>query len=195
MCLKPRAPMTPPPKNKVTSVVRTRSLCRFASTGGLPESALDRFQKKSFPSSIPMSVTMPVTCVVRISAFDNLVTRAFCKPMMKQSTMTVAGTNSHSWCSRLLPSRPKHTSSVASSMSGNAYSLCRRSRRPQLTRTAEHAAPARNDSRAPRPSSISQRLPRARLSAMADTTPDMCEVYWCTARKPPALVAPAIKAR
>jgi hypothetical protein len=28
-----------------------------------------------------------------------------------------------------------------------------------------------------------------------ETMPDMCEVYCCTARKPPALTAPAVKVR
>ena len=43
-----------------------------------------------------MSVTMPVTCVVRISAFDSLEITAFCGPIMKHSSSTVAGTNSPS---------------------------------------------------------------------------------------------------
>ncbi|MNT56706.1 hypothetical protein D3C72_1940290 [compost metagenome] len=132
---------------------------------------------------------------MRISAFESLVIMAFCSPMMKHSSITVAGTNSHWCCPRLPPIRPKHSSSPASSASGSAYSLCSRWRRPQLTSTAEHAAPPRNDSSAPTPSSTSAKLPSARLSAMAETTPDICEVYCCTARKPPALMAPATKQR
>jgi len=46
---------------------------------------------------MPISVTMPVRWVVRISAFEGLVIMAFCSPMMKHSSITVAGTNSH-WC-------------------------------------------------------------------------------------------------
>ncbi|MNY69187.1 hypothetical protein D3C86_2070860 [compost metagenome] len=38
-------------------------------------------------------------------------------------------------------------------------------------------------------------MPSARLSAIEDTMPVMCEVYCCTARKPPALAAPAMNAR
>lgn len=34
---------------------------------------------------------MPVMCVLRITAFDSLVTIAFCSPMMKHS-MTAVGT-------------------------------------------------------------------------------------------------------
>ncbi len=44
---------------------------------------------------MPISVTIPVMWVVRISAWEILVIMAFCRPMMKHSTITVAGTNSH----------------------------------------------------------------------------------------------------
>ena len=57
---------------------------------------------------------------------------------------------------------------------------------------AEDAAPARNDSSAAGRNTTSK-PPTARWSAIIETMPDMCEVYCCTARKPPALTAPATK--
>ena len=58
---------------------------------------------------------------------------------------------------------------------------------------AEDAAPARKDSSAARPRNTTSKPPTARWSAIIETMPDMCEVYCCTARKPPALTAPATK--
>ena len=76
-----------------------------------------------------MSVMVPVRWVVRISALEILVISAFCKPMMKHSNMTVAGTNSPSIVDSRAPSRPKPSSSSASISSGSAYSLYRPRRR------------------------------------------------------------------
>ncbi|MNT81031.1 hypothetical protein D3C72_2205770 [compost metagenome] len=49
------------------------------------------------------------------------------------------------------------------------------------------------DSSAARPCSTTTTPPSAMWSAIIDTMPDMCEVYCWTARKPPALTAPAVK--
>ena len=143
---------------------------------------------------MPMSVTMPVMWVVRISSRDSLEITAFCKPMMKHSSSTVSGTNKPCTRARRAPSRPKHSSNAASSSSGPAYSLCNWWRRAKLTISAEVAAPATNASSAPSPAATSTGLPNARSSAMAETMPVMCEVYCCTAKKPPALMAPATNA-
>ncbi|MNY80026.1 hypothetical protein D3C86_2209070 [compost metagenome] len=67
---------------------------------------------------------MPVMCVVRISALDTLVISAFCRPMMKHSTVTVSGTNKPSMPANCAPTTPKPSSSKASSSSGSAYSPC-----------------------------------------------------------------------
>ncbi|MNJ74828.1 hypothetical protein D3C77_718190 [compost metagenome] len=95
----------------------------------------------------------------------------------------------------MAPNRPKSSSSTASSSSGKAYSLARWERRPKLIRNAELAAPARNDSNAATPCNTTTRPPSAMWSAIMETMPDMCEVYCCTAKKPPALTAPAVKVR
>ena len=76
------------------------------------------------PSSMPMSVTMPVTWVVRISAFDSALMTAFCQPMINASRITVTETTRPSTTLRRAPSRPKHSSRPASSIRGSAYSLC-----------------------------------------------------------------------
>ena len=56
---------------------------------------------------------------------------------------------------------------------------------------AEDAAPARKQRR--QACNTTSKPPTARWSAIIETMPDMCEVYCCTARKPPALTAPATK--
>ncbi|MNR42355.1 hypothetical protein D3C85_1608620 [compost metagenome] len=60
---------------------------------------------------------------------------------------------------------------------------------------AEQAAPSRKERKAPRPWSSRAMLPSTRSSAIAETMPDICEVYCLTARNPPALAAPATKHR
>ena len=142
-----------------------------------------------------MSVIMPVTWVVRISARDSLVIMAFCKPMTKHSSETVIGANSHLCDCMLPPSMPKHTSNIASRTSGKAYSLRKFRCRAQLIIIAEVAAPPTNDISAPTAASMRANSPMAIWSAMDETMPDICEVYCATARKPPAFVAPAIKAK
>src|SRR5690606_38813127 len=67
-------------------------------------------------------------------------------------------------------------------------------RRPQLTSTAVVIAPAMKVARAASPASARRSWPSARLSAIDETMPVMCEVYCPTARKPPAFVAPATNA-
>ena len=57
---------------------------------------------------------------------------------------------------------------------------------------AEDAAPARKDSSRCGLQHHQQTAHR-QVSAIIETMPDMCEVYCCTARKPPALTAPATK--
>ena len=126
---------------------------------------------------MPISVTIPVTCVVRISACEIFVMIAFCKPMVKQSRSTVTGSNSQRSISRWPPSRPKASSNIASSINGRAYSLCKRRRRAQLTRAAVVAAPATKAARDATPEANASIPPKATLSAIAETIPDMCDVY------------------
>ena len=137
---------------------------------------------------------MPVMCVVRISAPESFVIVAFCSPMMKHSSVTVTGTKKVSHSARWLPSSPNSSSSAASTSSGSMNWLCRPRRRPQLTRIAEQLAPIRNDPSELMPASASRTSPSAVWSAIADTMPLMCDVYCLTARKPPALAAPATNA-
>ncbi|MNN45578.1 hypothetical protein D3C81_1599210 [compost metagenome] len=94
---------------------------------------------------------MPVMCVVRISALEILVITAFCRPMMKHSSITVTDTNRPSTVDSRAPRKPKQMSKKASNKSGTANSLCSRLRREKLTMTAEHAAPTRKDNKAPVP--------------------------------------------
>ena len=63
---------------------------------------------------------MPVMCVVRIWAEEILVTRAFCRPMMKASNSTVKGTANGVWRLKVLPIRPNSSISTASSSKGSA---------------------------------------------------------------------------
>ena len=59
---------------------------------------------------MPISVMTPVIWVVRISALESLVISAFCKPMMKHSSITVSGTNRPVICANAAPRKPKHNS-------------------------------------------------------------------------------------
>ena len=138
---------------------------------------------------------MPVMCVVLISARDSLEITAFCKPMMKHSSITVTGTTSPSIVASRAPSKPKTNSNSASSNSGNAYSLWSWWRRATFTITAEQAAPRTKASTAAAPPSNNPYSLSATWSAIAETMPVMCDVYCATAKKPPALVAPATKVR
>ena len=144
---------------------------------------------------MPMSVTRPVTWVVRISDLDTLVMTAFCKPIMKHSSITVTGTNRLRTSDSQAPSRPKTSSKAASSNRGKANSLWSWRRLAQLTRIADTAAPERNDSNAPKAAMAVRMSPNTSESAIDDTMPVMCEVYCRTARNAPALVAPAMKAK
>ena len=91
---------------------------------------------------------MPVMCVVRITAPDILVISAFCRPMMKHSSITATVTKRPGISSSRAPTTPKASSSSASTSSGSAYSLCSRRCRAALTMIAVQAAPARKDSTA-----------------------------------------------
>ncbi|MCY1549708.1 hypothetical protein D9M68_858920 [compost metagenome] len=122
---------------------------------------------------MPRSVTMPVMCVVRISALEILVTIAFCSPMMKLSTSTVVGRKMSTSTLRLAPSRPNSSSNTASSISEKAYSLCRCRRRAQFTSTAVVAAPATKAQRAASPAAPRKKFPSTRLSAISETMPVM----------------------
>ena len=63
----------------------------------------------------------PVMCVVRIWAEDILVTVAFCKPMMKDSSSTVTGTaNGVCQSSVTAPTSPNTSISSATMSSGSA---------------------------------------------------------------------------
>src|SRR5450830_1872964 len=53
---------------------------------------------------MPISVRIPVTWVVRISASESLLMTAFCRTMMKASSMMVSGTTRPS----MLASRAQH---------------------------------------------------------------------------------------
>ena len=75
----------------------------------------------------------------------------------------------------------------------NALRNCRR--RLQLTIHAVVTAPPTKASKATSPASASRSSPKARWSVIDDSTPVMCDVYCPTARKPPALMAPATKLR
>ncbi len=96
---------------------------------------------------------------------------------------------------RKRPDTPNISMSSASTASGRAYSDSSARRRTQLIRIAERAAPAMKDASDDRPMMTRNSLPSTILSAMAETMPDMCEVYCCTAMKPPAFTAPATKVR
>ncbi len=126
---------------------------------------------------MPISVTMPVIWVVRTSALESLVMIAFCRPMMKHSRTTVSGTKNPGTNISLAPRMPNSSNSAASSASGSAYWLCSRRRREKLIISVEHIAPRMNESSAPKPASARSVAPRARLSAIAETIPVMCEVY------------------
>ena len=76
---------------------------------------LSRFQYASLPNSIPISVTW----VVRMRDPEILVMVAFCRPMMKQSRGTAAATKpGEGWASQ--PRIPKPKRSAASSARGMA---------------------------------------------------------------------------
>ncbi|MNN41674.1 hypothetical protein D3C81_1558070 [compost metagenome] len=114
---------------------------------------------------------------------------------MKHSSITVSGTKNPGTSINRAPSTPKQSSRKASSSSGRANWPCNRRRREKLISRVEVIAPATNDSRPPNPPRARSMVPTARLSATEERMPVMCEVYCCTARKPPALAAPAMKAR
>ena len=69
---------------------------------------------------MPMSVTVPVRCVVRTAAPEMMEVTALCRPMMKQSSMTVMGSVNWISCWRRLPMKPKISISTASSASVRA---------------------------------------------------------------------------
>ncbi|MNT60364.1 hypothetical protein D3C72_1979410 [compost metagenome] len=75
------------------------------------------------------------------------------------------------------PERPNIRSSRASTASGSAYSDSSARRRAQLIRMAEVAAPAMKAASEDTPMTTRKRLPSTMLSAMAETMPDICEVY------------------
>jgi triphosphoribosyl-dephospho-CoA synthetase len=94
---------------------------------------------------------------------------------VKQSSMMVPTAVSPRYS---LPITPKVTRSLASRSKGEAYSLASSFRRAQRTVIDVQNAPDKKDRKAASPMSRSEILPRARLSAIAETTPDMCDVYW-----------------
>ena len=126
---------------------------------------------------MPMSVMMPVMCVVRICDDEILLTSAFCSPIVKASTSTVSGTANGVWRFSVAPIRPNTSSSKASASRGSAYSLRTWRWRAQFTITAVTAAPVVKASTVPNAPSTSVMLPSTRLSASMDANPVMCEVY------------------
>ncbi len=95
---------------------------------------------------------------------------------------------------RRAPVKPNKSRSAASSISASAYWLWSRLRLAQLISSDEVAAPRMKQASAAAPAVTASNWPRARLSASEDTMPVMCDVYCETARKPPALTAPATNA-
>ena len=95
---------------------RNRS-ARTCCAGSVPL----RLRYSSLPSSMPKSVTMPVMWVVRITDDDILLTVAFCKPIMKDSSSTVAGTaNGVRQWSVAAPISPNTSINSATRSSGSA---------------------------------------------------------------------------
>jgi hypothetical protein len=87
-CLKPRAPVRPPIKNSPTSDERGRS---FAISDAETISVFVFIKVLAMrPSAMPMSVTIPVRCVVRITASEIFVIMAFCNPIVKHRRTTVS---------------------------------------------------------------------------------------------------------
>ncbi|MDT4856336.1 hypothetical protein FQZ97_907230 [compost metagenome] len=138
---------------------------------------------------------LPVMWVVRVLPPEVFDATAFCRPMMNDSSSTVSGTaNGVAQVSVMAPASPNGNISAASSSSGSAYTPCNRCCRAQFTSTAQTAAPLTNARIAPSAFSSSVRLPSTMPSASCEAKPVMCEVYMCSTRKPPALMAPALKA-
>ena len=94
----------------------------------------------------------------------------------------------------MAPIRPNSSISSASSSSASAKPLRNWWARAQLTKIAVVPAPDKKAHSTPTALSTSAILPSTKLSASNDKNPDMCEVYICTTKKPPALMAPALNA-
>ena len=124
-----------------------------------------------------MSVMIPVTCVVRMTALDNLVITAFCRPIRKLNTRMSNVTAHVPLSPTCAPTRPNTSSKQASNRSGSAYSLCILRLREKLIRMAQHVAPVRKERTAPKPVRSVAGSPKAILSAMDETIPVMWEVY------------------
>ena len=86
--------------------------------------------------------------LVLMAAPESFSMIAFWSPMMKHSSITVIGTKSLRTSANRAPKTPKHSRS-ASSTSGNADSLFNWRCLAMFTMMAEHAVPARRDSKAP----------------------------------------------
>ena len=84
--------------------------------------------------------------------------------------------------------------SAASSSNGSAYSLVRSRRRAKFTMMAHVMAPAMKASTAATAVRATLVSPSTKLSVNDETAPVTCDVYCPTARKPPALMAPATAA-
>ena len=121
---------------------------------------------------------LPVMWVVRMLPPEVLEATAFCRPMMKDSSSTVAGT-AKGVCqvSVMAPINPNGNINPASSSRGKANTLWKWCCRAQLTRMAHTAAPATKARMAPRALSTSVVFPSTVASAICDANPVMCEVY------------------
>ena len=94
-----------PPNRKLTSTRKNRTtLVREADLWSLDSSISDR------PNSMPRSVTMPVTCVVRTTEVDAFVMSAFCSPIRKQK-MAITNTS----CGSMVKNNPVISESNAAS--------------------------------------------------------------------------------
>ena len=62
-----------------------RTRFRSGTTDTLRPTSRSPTQNSTRTDSMPMSVVMPVRCVVRTTAPEMRVTRAFCRPIAKQS--------------------------------------------------------------------------------------------------------------
>jgi hypothetical protein len=72
--LNPIAPITPPVKKRPMSELSRRRLDHSAANGVSLRVTLDH---RTRPKPIPMSVTIPVMCVLRMTELDILVMMAF----------------------------------------------------------------------------------------------------------------------
>lgn len=109
---------------------------------------------------MPISVTIPVRCVVRITDFESLVIIAFCNPIVKHSNITVSRMVSPR---KTFPVNPKTISNPASATNGKAYRLSRLHARAQrISSVVRMLPPETRQKRQYRPPPVLHLQPRDR---------------------------------